>query len=338
MNTNGKLALVIGATGGIGGEVAHALLAQGWRVKALARNPQDAARRADWLGGVEWIRGDAMIEADVIAAARGSAIIFHGANPPGYRNWRGLAVPMLRNAIAAAGSAGARLIFPGNVYNFGPDAGAVVREDSPQHPLTRKGKIRMEMEAMLEDATKTGGRALIVRAGDFFGPHQAVSWFASGMVRPGRRLKSVMYPGRHDAGHAWAYLPDLARTIARLAEIEDSLPAFERVHFGGHFLPRGVAMAQAVARVAGDPAMPVRPAPWWLFYAASPFVTFMREALEMRYLWRETLQLDNARLRRLIGEEPHTPLDEAVRATLAALGCLGAEAPRIATGDRPASA
>jgi nucleoside-diphosphate-sugar epimerase len=143
------------------------------------------------------------------------------------------------------------------------------------------------------------------------------------MVRPGQRIKSVMYPGRHDAGHAWAYLPDLARTIARLAEIEGSLPAFERVHFGGHFLPRGVEMAAAVARVAGDPGMKLRPAPWWLFYAASPFVTFMREALEMRYLWRESLQLDNAKLRRLIGDEPHTPLDEAVRETLEALGCLG---------------
>jgi len=325
MNANVKLALVIGATGGIGGEVAHALLAQVWRVKALARNTDNAARRAGWVGDVEWIRGDAMIEADVIAAARGAAIVFHGANPPGYRNWRGLAVPMLRNAIAAAGNAGARLIFPGNVYNFGPDAGALLREDSPQHPLTRKGKIRVEMEAMLENATtKTGGRALIVRAGDFFGPHQAVSWFASGMVKPGRRVKSVMYPGRHDAGHAWAYLPDLARAIVRLAAIEASLPAFERINFGGHFLWRGVEMAQAVARVAGDPAMPVRTAPWWLFYVASPFVTFMREVLEMRYLWRETLQLDNAKLRRLIGEEPHTPLDEAVRQTLAALGCLDA--------------
>jgi nucleoside-diphosphate-sugar epimerase len=314
--------------------VAQGLLRAGWRVKGLARNPAEAAKRAGWVGALDWVRGDAMIESDVVAAARGAAIIFHGANPPGYKNWRGLAVPMLSHAIAAASGTGARLIFPGNVYNFGPDAGALLLENSPQHPLTRKGKVRVEMEAMLESAAAAGARTLIVRAGDFFGPHQAVSWFAGGMVTAGRRIKSVMYPGRRDAGHAWAYLPDLARAIVLLAEIEGSLPAFERVHFRGHFLSRGVEMAETVARVAGQPDLPIRPMPWWLFYVAAPFVTFMREALEMRYLWKETLQLDNAKLRRLIGEEPHTKLDRAVRETLQALGCLDPDEEPRASVDR----
>jgi hypothetical protein len=68
--------------------------------------------------------------------------------------------------------------------------------------------------------------------------------------------------------------------------------------------------------------LPVKSLPWGLIYAGAPFSTFMREALEMRYLWQIPLRLDNAKLRRLIGEEPHTKLDEAVRETLTALGCL----------------
>ena len=79
---NRKLALVVGATGGIGGEVAHALIAHGWRVRGLCRRPGDAKRRAAWVGAVEWVSGDAMDAADVTAAASGAAIIFHGANPP----------------------------------------------------------------------------------------------------------------------------------------------------------------------------------------------------------------------------------------------------------------
>jgi nucleoside-diphosphate-sugar epimerase len=328
-----KRALVIGATGGIGGEVAHALLAAGWHVTGLARNPADASRRAGWVGDVQWVDGDAMREADVNAAARGSRIIFHGANPPGYKNWRGLAIPMLRNAIAAARARGARLIFPGNVYNFGPDAGAVITEDSPQNPLTRKGRVRVEMEAMLEAAAKDGVRSLIIRAGDFFGPHQPASWFKNAMVKPGRPLTSVTYPGVPDAGHAWAYLPDLAATITRLATIETSLPAFERLNFGGHWLPRGEKIAEAVARVAGNPKLPIRPLPWMLIYAGAPFSTFMREALEMRYLWQAPLRLDNAKLRALIGEETHTPLDQAIRETLTALGCLSTKRAKSGAAD-----
>jgi nucleoside-diphosphate-sugar epimerase len=175
---------------------------------------------------------------------------------------------------------------------------------------------------MLETAAKDGVRSLVVRAGDFFGPHQPSSWFKDAMVKPGRPLRSVIYPGEPEAGHAWAYLPDLAETVARLAEIETSLPAFDSVHFGGYWLERGVELAKAVRRVSGNPVLPIRRLPWLLFYLGAPFVTFLREALEMRYLWRIPLRLDNAKLLSLIGPEPHTPLDEALRQTLSALGCL----------------
>jgi nucleoside-diphosphate-sugar epimerase len=119
---------------------------------------------------VAWVAGDAMRQAEVAVAAEGAGVVFHGPNPPGYTNWRGLAIPMLRSAIAAARAAGARLIYPGSVYNYGPDAGEVVSEAAPQNPRTRKGRIRVEMEAMLRDAAAQGLRTLVVRAGDFFGP------------------------------------------------------------------------------------------------------------------------------------------------------------------------
>jgi nucleoside-diphosphate-sugar epimerase len=295
--TKNPIALVIGATGGIGGEVARALRIGGWRVRGLARNPVEAAQRAGWVGKIEWVAGDAMREADVVAAARAS---------------------------------GARLIFPGNVYNFGPDAGEVVTEETPQNPMTRKGRVRVEMEAMLEAASSEGVRSMIIRAGDFFGPRQPASWFKNAMVKPGRNLRTVVYPGIPDVGHAWAYLPDLAATITRLAAQEASLPAFERFHFGGHWLSRGVEIATAVARVAGNPDMPIRSFPWALVYFGAPFSTFMREALEMRYLWQVPLRLDNTKLRSVIGEETHTPLDQAIHETLSAIGCLFAQANRSA--------
>jgi nucleoside-diphosphate-sugar epimerase len=51
-------------------------------------------------------------------------------------------------------------------------------------------------------------------------------------------------------------------------------------------------------------------------------VTTLREMLEMRYVWREPVQLDNTRLIAELGREPHTPLDEAIEATLRGLGCV----------------
>jgi nucleoside-diphosphate-sugar epimerase len=316
-----RVALLIGATGGVGSETARALLASGWTVRALNRSPGHVQRTAR-LAGVEWRKGDAMNRADVVAAAAGASVIVHAANPPGYKNWKGLALPMLESSIAAAEAVGARLVFPGTVYNFGPDAGVLLDESAPQNPVTRKGKIRVAMEERLREAARAGVPVLIVRAGDFFGPRAGNSWFSQGLVKPGRALRAVTYPGQHDAAHAWAYLPDLARTIAQLLERADELQQFDVFHFGGHAFARGVELAEATRAAAGISPARIRSFPWFAVYLLSPFVETFREMLEMRYLWSRSLLLDNRKLVAFLGREPHTPLEQALKTTLGGLGCL----------------
>eukprot|EP00439_Symbiodinium_sp_Y106_P088940 s1_g1476.t1 len=319
-----KTLLIIGATGGIGGEVAKSFARGGWNVRALARKPKQAAKKFDDLGVTDWRKGDALKEKDVLKAAQGVDAIFHGANPPGYQKWRERAVPMLANAIAAAKAENVRLLFPGNVYNFGPDAWPLLKEGSPQNPLTNKGAIRVEMEQMLVDA---GIRSLTVRAGDFFGAHAPGSWLPNALVKPGKEIRSVVYPGIHEKGHAWAFLPDLAETFRRLMEHEDRLEHNDTFHFRGHFFERGVEMARAIARVAGDESMKIKKMPWGTIRLISPFVTMLRELLEMRYLWQETVELDNEKLVAFLGEEPHTPLEVALHQALGGLGCLKPSVP-----------
>ena len=313
-----KIALVLGFTGSIGGELGRGLIARGWRVRALSRRLENRP-----MEGVEWVLGDAMNRTDVVSAARGAALIVHGVNPPGYRNWRGLALPMLENTIAAAGESGARIFFPGTVYNFAPATFPLVGEDAPQRPETRKGAIRVAMEARLREAAGQGVRVLILRTGDFFGPSLASnSWFSGAMVKRGQRLRSVVYPGRPDAGHTWAYLPDVSETAMRLIECDADLPAFAVFHFEGHWFERGVEIAETVRAAANRPDLPIRRFPWWLITLASPFVETFREMREMTYLWRLPLRLDNRRLVAFLGAEPHTPPVDAVRATLRGLGCV----------------
>lgn len=320
-------ALVIGATGDFGDHITTVLLARGWRVRALNRRPDAAARAKPALVGAQWVKGDAMKPAEVIAAAEGCAIIVHAANPPGYRNWRGLALPMLKNSIAAAKASGARIVMPGNVYNYDPKLTPVIDETAPQRPRSAKGAVRVEMEELLEAAAAEHRvKSLIVRAGDFFGPRSDNGWFAGQIVKPGKPVTGVVYPGVRAAAHAWAYLPDLAETAMRLIERRESLSDFAVFHFAGQVFHPGVAMAEAILRVAGNPKAPIRDFPWAMILAVSPVVPLFRELAEMRYLWRESLTLDNRRLVALLGAEPHTPIDVALRATLSDLGCLEAPA------------
>lgn len=173
MTKTARTALVLGAAGGIGSETAHALSRHGWKIRALGRSGRPANSTSSW----EWVKGDALDQDSIVAAAQGTDAIVHAVNPPGYRNWAALVLPMIENTIAAAKASGSRILLPGTIYNFGPDAFPVLREDSPQWATTDKGKIRIALEQKLEAAAHEGVRTLILRLGDFFAPGQGTTGF-----------------------------------------------------------------------------------------------------------------------------------------------------------------
>jgi nucleoside-diphosphate-sugar epimerase len=336
-----RTALVIGATGLFGLHAAEALIKYGWRVRALARDPAAAAAKLGPRTPIEWVKGDAMDTASVIAAAAGANLIVHAANPPRYRNWKGTVLPMAESAIAAAKASGARLVVPASVYNFAPDAGPAITEDAPQAPATRKGAIRVELERRLRAASDDGVRVLVLRAGDFFGPASpgALGWL---LLHGKDRVTSVFQPGPGDVGHAYAYLPDLAETMARLVDAEHRLARYEVFHFRGQWLAHNAEFGAAMRRVTRNPRLPVRAFPWIVVRLAAPFNETFRELLEMRYLWRRPIGLDNAKLVSFLGEEPATPLDQALAASLADMGLLdeapyaGSEVSRTSSAMAPA--
>ena len=185
--------------------------------------------------------------------------------------------------------------------------------------------IRVAMEQRLRAYADNGGRVLIVRAGDFFGPHAGNNWFAQGLVKSGRPVKTISQPADRGVGHEWSYLPDVARTMVELLEKSAAIEPFAVFHMAGHWDPDGMRFTESIRRVVARRTglqPKVVAFPWWLLALAAPFVTTFREMREMRYLWRNSLRMDNARLKSVLGYEPHTPLDVAVETTLQALGCL----------------
>ena len=162
---------------------------------------------------------------------------------------------------------------------------------------------------------------IIVRAGDFFGPGAANNWFSQGLIKAGQPVKSVMYPGKPGLGHQWAYLPDVAETMVQLIERGSALPNFAVFHMRGVWDADGRQMITAIEKAVGR-KLKIRGFPWFALPFLAPFITFFRELKEMRYLWAEPVEMDNAKLVSTLGEEPHTDIDTAVRTTLIAAGCL----------------
>jgi nucleoside-diphosphate-sugar epimerase len=121
-------------------------------------------------------------------------------------------------------------------------------------------------------------------------------------------------------GHDSAYLPDAGEAFAGLMDRDADLETVARFHFRGH--KDGTEMIGAIRRAVGKPDLKVKSMPWFLFRLLSPFNETMRELYATRPLWEQPIELDNRKLVRFLGSEPHTSLDEAVSASLRGLGCL----------------
>jgi nucleoside-diphosphate-sugar epimerase len=303
--------LVLGAAGRLGYAAAGAFRTAGWGVTSLVR--PGAGKRAP--------RGTEIIEtndrAAAVEAAKGADIVLHALNPP-YAQWHLKALPLAFSAIEAAEAAGATLMFPGNVYNYGTRMPPVLDEATPMQPDTRKGVLRVEIEQRLREASDRGMRTIILRAGDFFGGGHG-SWLdlvISKEIHRGR----VTYPGPLDIVHEWAYLPDLVGAMVRLAAVRERLGAFETFGFPGHAVT-GRDFVGAIAKAARR-GVQIRRMQWWMIHALRPFVPLSREIAEIAYLWRVPHQIRGDKLSAAIGQVPHTPLDVAMGRALRDLGAI----------------
>jgi nucleoside-diphosphate-sugar epimerase len=304
--------VVLGAAGRLGRAAAEAFRDAGWSVTSFVR--PGAGKRA--------ARGTKAVESEdratLTEALRGADVLLHALNTP-YPQWSRLALPHLYAAIDAAEATGATLMFPGNVYNYGAAMPEVLDEQTPMRPTARKGILRETMEQRLREAADRGVRTIVVRAGDFFGGGRG-SWFDLVIAKDLTRGR-ITYPGPLDTIHAWAYLPDLAAAMVRIAERRASLGASATLGFSGHAVT-GHELAAAIAQAAGH-AVGIERMRWWLLRSVGQLMPMGRELAELEYLWRVPHRISGEALSALIGEIPHTPLADAVAASLRKLSVLG---------------
>ena len=305
MNTQ-RLA-VLGINGHIGHHVARAFREAGWQVTGFGRSNRHP------IPGVTFVPGDAE-DVEAMRAAIGDAdVVFNGLNLP-YHQWdKGRLEAQTARVLAALGTTGKTLLFPGNIYNYAA-GDRIITPALSQHPQTPRGEIRKRVEAAIAAAAARGDiRAIILRAGDFFGPASQGDWFDLVMLREAGKGRLALM-GTPGIGHAWAYLPDLARAFEKLAWHRAEFGGLETFHFAGHYVTPEV-LGRAIAEAA-----PVRLRigyfPRVLMSAMGLVSPMMREVAKMGYLWDHPMQLVDPRLDAILGPGFGTSLDSAVAATV----------------------
>lgn len=308
--------LILGANGRFGRVAQTAFADAGWSVIAQARGPlRDTTDKR-----VRHLAVDAAQPAVIIDAARDAVVVVNALNPI-YTRWEEEALWLNECAVTVARTLKATLMLPGNVYNYGQSMPNLITDSTIEQPSTRKGEIRCEMEARMRAGC---AHSIVVRAGDFFGGPGTGSWMDQVIAKDILRGR-ITYPGPREVPHAWAYLPDLARSFVLLAQMRDKLPSHTNVLFPGYTLT-GAQLAEALTDAAyaigvlEDECHPsIRTFRWGAVGVARFFNPMMREIWRMRYLWQVPHQLSGDSLERVIGTVPLTPVTEALRNSLRTL-------------------
>ncbi len=153
-------ALVLGATGFIGGQVARAALQAGWTVRALRRRPNAVGALGDVADKIEWLPGSLNSKA-LPEAMGGCDIVFHSAafyaeltkDIAGSIRY---GVAEMRQVLAAFAASGAkRLIYTSSLTTIAPspEAHRLADERDVYIPHSTRSayyesKYAMEMEAL----------------------------------------------------------------------------------------------------------------------------------------------------------------------------------------------
>lgn len=156
-------------------------------------------------------------------AVKGSRVVYFTAGlPPDTALWEAQFPTMLKNALDACRTAGAKFAYFDNTYMYPQDA-RLQTEDTPFAPVGRKGRVRAAMASMvLEEMARGEIPVLIGRAPEFYGPGKTQSFTNALVIERLQAGRKPRVPMRDDTRRTLIWTPDASRALAALSNAPDA--------------------------------------------------------------------------------------------------------------------
>jgi nucleoside-diphosphate-sugar epimerase len=302
------LAVVVGASGGVGNALVRALCAEGRPVRAVSRTATPGQARHD----VRHVAANVSTADGASAACAGATTVFLAAQPP-YSAWPQRFPAMVEHVIAGAAAARAKLVMVDNLYVYGPHSGPL-REDTARAATGPKGSTRIAMENQLLAAHRSGRvRVSIGRLSDYYGPRGLNSALSALVLQPAVRSKPMRWPGSADVARTLHYLGDAARGLLVLGDHDRAdgevwhLPAAPPLT-GREFMELvNTALPQRV-KAKSLSAMSMR--------IGGLFSKDAKESVEVMYQWTDPFVSDTTKFVETFGSIDTTPHATGVAETV----------------------
>lgn len=304
------LHVVMGAMGSLGSAIVERLVSDGNRVRAVVRDVQ--AAREELPSDAQFYQADASIAEHARTACEGAEVVYLCANVR-YSKWLADMPGIVENVLAGAREAHARLVFPGNVYGYGPFQQTPAKENHPLAATSRKGQLRNALEATMWEAHRSGTVPVVIpRFPDFFGP-AVTNPLMGPMFEAALKGKTAAWPAGLDVPHDLVYIDDAAEACVLLGKTES---AYGQVwHVPGAGPVTGRQFLDMVFKAAGTkPKM--RTISRTLFRLIGPFIPDAGEMVELLYEFEQPLLLDGSKFAGAFPSFRYLPHEEAVPRTV----------------------
>jgi dihydroflavonol-4-reductase len=248
--------LILGATGFIGGHIAHAAVQAGWQVHGLRRDPKSEGHVGDLP--IKWVSGNLDDPASLEVAMQGIEIIFHAAafypqdsSPRKVPQQVAYARQEIQNVLNAACNAGVRrLVYTSTLSTIGkppPGENRLADERDFYQPgtLPKSGyyEAKIAMEQVALDAAATNLGVVVLNPTAVFGPGDIHLTMGQLLIMAARGLALAWLPGEINV----VDVRDVADAHINAAQRGQS---GERYILGGYNYTVKEALTQA-AQVAG---------------------------------------------------------------------------------------
>lgn len=233
--------LVTGATGLIGGAVAHRLKEQGHDVVGLARSEASTARLTEQ--GIAAVTGELADPASLTSAARTSDAVVHAASPND-RNAAPLDEIATRAILEALRGTGKRFVYTSGSLVYGSTGDTPATEETPLNPVEMV-RWRQALETEIFAAAADGVHPIVIRPAWVYG-----NWGGAAMMMVGsaREHGAALHVG--DGQNRWSTVH--ADDLADLYSLALARAPAASVYNGSHGpATRLVEIARAASEVGG---------------------------------------------------------------------------------------
>ena len=299
---------ILGAGGSIGNALTYELLNAKEDVRLVSRSKFS-------IPGTTSVKADISSYQETLDSIKDSDVVYLCVGLP-YDStiWNELWPKIIKNAIDACKSTGAKLIFFDNVYMYGKVDGKMT-ETTPYHPCSRKGEVRAKIATLLEDEMKQGNlQAIIARAADLYGPYitqNSVPYFMA--FEKLLKGKNAQWMVNANVNHSYTFTLDCAKGLNLLSKNEECFQQIWHLPTANPAID-GKTFIELIANELGASSN-YSVLKKWMVRMAGYFNKTIYESYEMLYQYENDYNFDSTKFNDYFNFKP-TSYEQGVKETI----------------------